>query len=66
MCGPGADAKDGKMVWTVNNMYTLFDFVDFSNGHTIYNRVNVTGRMWANGTATDIAGIGMVEVYHRA
>ena len=65
MCGPGANGKD-KMVWKVNNMYTLIDFVDFANGHTLYQRVNVTGSMWYNGEETDIAGIGLVEIYHRA
>jgi hypothetical protein len=65
MCGPGADVNQ-KMVWKVNNMYTLFDFVDFAGGHTLYQRVNVTGSVWFNGKPTDIAGIGLVEVYHRA
>lgn len=68
MCGPGAKDKAGneKMVWKVNNMYTLIDFVDFAGGHTLYQRVNVTGRVWTNGTAVDIFGVGLVEIYHRA
>ena len=65
-CAPGASDKDGKMIWKANKVFTIFDQVDLANGHTVYNRVNVSGQMWSNGTVVDISGIGMVEVYHRA
>ena len=67
MCGPGADPTKDKMVWKAHNMFAFIDFVDFANGHTLSQRVNMTGHLWVNGTATDIAGgLGMVEIYHRA
>ena len=68
MCGPGADFKHGdmKMTWKANNVRTLFDFVDFAQGSTLYQEVNITGVVWVNGTSRQVAGgIGIVEVYHR-
>ena len=67
MCGPGADFKGGdKMIWKANNVVNLFDFVDFAGGHTLYQRVDVTGHLWANGKAVEVTGgFGLVEVYHR-
>ena len=68
MCGPGAesDPTHKKMTWKVNNMYTVLKFIDTAGGVTLHQRVNMTGILWFNGTATEIAGgIGMVEVYHR-
>ena len=66
MCGPGADPKKGKMTWKVHNIFTLFDFVDFAGGHTLTQRVNVTGHVWVDGAAVEVGGgLGIVEVYHR-
>lgn len=54
------------MTWKVHNMYTMIDFVDFSNGHTLTQRVNVTGNVWEGGKSVDVAGgYGIVEIYHR-
>ena len=67
-CGPGADFNDHKqlMTWKASNMFTITDFVDFSGGITTYRRVNMSGVVWSNGTAVEIAGgVGIVEVYHR-
>ena len=67
-CGPGADLDDkkGLMTWKAHNLRTLIDFVDFAGGITTYRHVNMTGTLWVNGTAVDIAGgVGIVEVYHR-
>jgi len=67
-CGPGADFGDNKhqMTWKVWNNYKLTDFVDFAGGITTYRHVNMTGTIWYNGSAIDVAGgIGIVEVYHR-
>ena len=67
MCGPGADPKKDQMTWKVHNMFAFLDFLDFANGHTMTQRVNITGHMWVDGAAVDFAGgLGMVEVYHRA
>ena len=66
MCAPGASEKDGKMVWQATKFITTGDRVDLAGGHILYNRVNVTGQVWSNGTVVQVAGIGMVEVYHRA
>lgn len=67
LCGPGADYNgQEKMTWTAHNVFTMFNFIDFANGSTIYQRVNMTGHVWSNGTAVDVAGgVGVVEVYHR-
>lgn len=68
LCGPGADYEDGdmKMTWKANNIGTLFNFVDFAAGSTLYQQVNITGVVWVNGTTMDVAGgVGIVEVYHR-
>ena len=65
MCGPGADSNK-TMTWKAHNLFTITDFVDFSGGHTLYQRVNMTGTLWVDGAAVDIAGgIGIVEIYHR-
>jgi len=68
MCGPGADFEDGdmKMTWKANNVRTLFNFVDFAEGSTVYQEVNMTGVVWFNGSSRVVAGgLGLVEVYHR-
>ena len=66
MCGPGADPEKDRMTWKVHNMYNFIDFLDFANGHTMYQRVNMTGHVWVDGKAVDFAGgIGTVEIYHR-
>ena len=68
MCGPGADFEDGdrKTVWKANNVRNLINFVDFSNGSTLYQVVNMTGVVWLDGEEREITGgIGVVEVYHR-
>ena len=67
MCGPGADSDNAQMMtWKANNMYTVLKFVDFAGGITLHQKVNMTGILWFNGTATEVAGgIGIVEVYHR-
>jgi len=70
MCGPGADPKKTheNMVWKVNSMYTVHKFVYLAGGVTLYQRVNMTGVLWFNGTATELpsgTGIGIVEVYHK-
>ena len=66
MCGPGADPEKDQMSWKVHNIYTFDDFVDFTGGHTMYQRVNMTGHVWMDGKAMDFAdGFGIVEIYHR-
>ena len=68
MCGTGADFDhtDQKMVWKTANMFNVFTFVDLAGGTTLYQHVNMTGVVWFDGVATEIAGgIGVVEVYHR-
>lgn len=66
LCGPGGDSSK-KTVWKVNNMFNFDDFIDFANGHTLYQRVNSTATIWWNNTATELVnlGIGIVEIYHR-
>ena len=56
MCGPGADPKK------------IHKFVDLAGGVTLHQRVNMTGVLWFNGTATELpsgTGVGIVEVYHK-
>jgi len=56
------------MIWKANNMYTVYKFVDFAGGVTLYQRVNMTGVLWFNGTTVELpsgSGIGIVEVYHK-
>jgi len=70
ICGPGAKPEEThqEMVWKANNMYTVYKFVDFAGGVTLYQRVNMTGVLWFNGTAMELpsgSGIGIVEVYHK-
>ena len=68
MCGPGADFENGesKMTWKASKVRQLFNFVDFALGSTLYQEVNVTGVVWVNGTARQVAGgLGIVEVYHK-
>ena len=44
----------------------MFDFVDFTGGHTLTQRVNATGHMWVDGAAVEVwGGLGIVEAYHR-
>jgi hypothetical protein len=68
VCPPGVDYKDGdKMTWKVNNMFILSDFVDFSVGHTLTQRVNVTAHVWVDGKEVEVdGGFGIIEVYHHA
>jgi hypothetical protein len=68
MCGAGVDFKttEKKMVWKATNSFNIFNFVDFAGGVTLYQRVDVTGVVWNNGTELKVAGgVGIVEVYHR-
>ena len=68
MCGPGADFEGGdqKMVWRATNVRNLINFIDFAGGSTLYQEVNMTGVVWVDGMAREIAGgIGVVEIYHR-
>ena len=68
LCGPGVDFKHThkKMTWTAHNLYTITNFVDFSGGSTLYQKVNITGLVWYNGAPVEVAGgIGIVEVYHK-
>jgi hypothetical protein len=77
MCGPSGDGADfdfpleggddlNVMRWKANNVRTLFNFVDFALGSTVYQEVNVTGVVWVDGMAREVAGgLGLVEVYHR-
>lgn len=48
LCGSGADQK---MTWKVYNTYTIIDFIDFASEHTLTQRANITGNVWA-----DVAG----------
>jgi hypothetical protein len=67
MCGSGVDFETTgqKMVWKANNMYTIFEFVDFAGGVTLYQRVNITGVVWFDGAPKEVGGgAGVVEVYH--
>ncbi|KAF9642912.1 hypothetical protein BDM02DRAFT_3192473 [Thelephora ganbajun] len=67
-CGPGADFEDGhqKMTWKAHHVNTIFNFVDFAGGVTLYQEVNMTGLVWVNGSSRAIGGgVGIVEVYHR-
>ena len=68
MCGSGVDfeKRKKKMNWKVTRINTLFKFVDFAGGVTLYQNVNITGAVWFEGAVREIAGgIGVVEVYHR-
>ena len=67
MCGPGAGYKHGdKMTWTVNNVFNISDFIDFADGHTLNQRVDITAHLWNDGKVVDIeGGFGLIEVYHR-
>ncbi|KAF9646905.1 hypothetical protein BDM02DRAFT_3118002, partial [Thelephora ganbajun] len=51
------------MTWKVGDVHSLFDLIDFAGGVTLYQRVNVSGLVWVNGTSRAIAGgIGVVQV----
>ena len=67
MCGLGADYEHGdNMTWTVNNVYNISNFVDFANGVTLTQRINITAHIWSDGKVIDTdGGFGIVEVYHR-
>jgi len=66
LCAPGADYSGDKLIWKTNNVLQYDDFIDFSNGSTIYQTVNITAHLWIGGKAVDIdGGFGLVEVYHR-
>lgn len=68
LCGPGAEHEHNNlnMTWKTTHVRTLFNFVDFALGSTIYQEVNITGLVWVNGTTREVAGgLGIVEVYHR-
>jgi len=67
LCGPGADFENTRQEvrWKMAVEHNLFNFVDSAGGVTLYQRVNVTGVVWANGTSIQVSGgIGIVEVYH--
>ena len=66
MCGPGSDYTSGQMTWTALNQYTIYNFIDFAGGSTLYQHVNMTGTVWYDGAPLRIVGgLGVVEVYHR-
>ena len=46
-CGSGVDFRYThlQMIWKVTSLYTMFTFVDFAGGVTLYQKVNVTGCM---------------------
>lgn len=68
MCGPGADLgnRDQKMTWNLTSALNLFHVVDSRGGVILYQRANVTGVVWTNGTSHGTTNCpGFVEVYHR-
>ena len=68
MCGSGVDFKHThqQMIWKATSLYTMFTFVDFAGGVTLYQKVNVTGVVWFDGVPTEVSGgSGVVEVYHQ-
>ena len=68
LCGPGADFEntDQKMKWKTTSAGKIFDIVDAAGGVTVYHKVDISGVVIVNGTATEFAGgLGVVELYHR-
>ena len=68
MCGSRVDFKHThqQMIWKAISLYTMFTFVDFAGGVTLYQKANVSGVMWFDGAPTEVSGgSGVVEVYHR-
>jgi len=45
---------------------SMFKFVDFARGVTLYRKVDITGVVWFSGVAQQIVGgTGAAEIYHR-
>ena len=68
MCGSGVGFKHTyqQMIRKASNLYTMFTFLDFAGGVTLYQMVNVTGIVWFDGTPKEVSGgSGVVDVYHR-
>ena len=66
MCGSEVDTKHTHrgIIWKVSNLHTMFIFIDYVCGITLYQKVNVTGA-WFDSVPKEVSGgSGVVEMFH--